>query len=86
MLIPYDPDAWVTVAERTVCLHHQRYPGSNYAGCTCGGSFGLRPATTEERLSARRKRLTARREELAAELASIEAELGATPTPTQTDE
>ncbi len=29
-----------TVTTRHVCEFHKKYPGQNYAGCTCSGSYG----------------------------------------------
>mgnify|MGYP003403775472 FL=1 len=74
MLIPHDPDRYVTEAKHTTCAYHQAHPGKPWAGCTCGGSMGLREATPEEYRARRARRLAERRKELRSELDAIEAE------------
>ena len=76
MLIREDPDGWVPVGEIQTCDFHRKNPGVPYAGCMCGGSYGRRRATPEEREELRRKRLEQEREELRRRLAAIDAELG----------
>lgn len=77
MLIPYDPDKYVTTTHSTICGYHRDNPGKAWPGCTCSTSIGQRKATPNEYLLARRKRLEDRRKDLCAELANIEAELSA---------
>lgn len=44
------PALYKTVSTRHICPYHQRFPGENYAGCTCGGSHG-RVRKSEEELT-----------------------------------
>ena len=57
MLAHHDPDDWVVVIESHTCEHHKRQPWDvGWPGCTCGGSYGMRRATPEEREENIRKR------------------------------
>lgn len=48
MIIIHDPYQ-VPVMESSTCPFHQKNPGVAFAGCTCHGSYFLRPMTAEER-------------------------------------
>ena len=76
MLIPYDPDNYVSFVETTTCGYHKENPGASYAGCTCGGTYGQRPATKKEYREARLKRLKNRHETLRKEEWGVLAEIG----------
>ncbi len=75
-MIPYDPDAWVTFAEHHACSFHRENPNGHWAGCTCGGAIGQRPATPEERAENRRRRLETEREQLVKRLAALDRPAG----------
>lgn len=75
MLIPHDPDRYVVVSSRQTCAFHQKNPGKNYAGCTCGGSYGHRLATPEEYRANRKKTLEERKKILEGQLEEVNAEL-----------
>lgn len=76
MLIHHDLDGLVPTSDRTTCAYHKAHPGVPWAGCTCGGSLGVRQATPDERKERRRARLLKRRDELRAELAMLDGMLG----------
>ncbi len=46
MLIKQPP--MITETSHNTCGYHKRYPGKNYAGCTCSGSFSLRVKPIED--------------------------------------
>jgi hypothetical protein len=79
MLIHSDPDAWMPISEHHTCLFHKDNPGKPFAGCTCSGMIGHRPATEEERAENRRRRLERELADAERALASIRAQLGLTP-------
>lgn len=79
MIIYHDPDKWVSEVEREICDFHKKHPRTDFAGCTCFGSYTFRLATPQEYRRNRSARLKKEHETLTERLRQIEFEMGNKP-------